>query len=372
MQVLHVMINEKFTEDVSEWYNNNFDNGEHTICYLNMNSSKFTCKKDFKIPHVDIFINPFNVIENLRFLKNIDKYDYIILHSMCLNITCQLLVILMPHILNKAAWIAWGGDLYSWTYSLHNNLKGWIRRQVGHTIRNKISNFIGIFPPDCKVFKNKFPSTNANIYYAPYCGAKTSTQYQNYNSHRQLTESRHNNDCIYIQVGHNSFPTLNHMEALDALSQFNEENIHILLPLSYGYEEYGDKVQAYAENLFPGKVTCLRKMLPFEEYFALIKRIDIGVFDTERQCGLGNIYRMIFTNVKLYMPIKSPMYQYFNDCGVPIQSFESLQNESFEEFVSDYVITNNNLFMDFIQKLSNEEYPVACWKQIYDSLRESL
>ena len=51
--------------------------------------------------------------------------------------------------------------------------------------------------------------------------------------------------------------------------------------------------------------SCLRSFMPKDEYFELLDRIDIAIFQTYRQCGLGNIYQMIFRNVKLMPEIVS-------------------------------------------------------------------
>ncbi len=94
----------------------------------------------------------------------------------------------------------------------------------------------------------------------------------------------------------------NHKEVLNSLKHFAEEKIKIFLPLSYGNDndKYATEVAEYAEKLFPGKIMALKDFMKADEYFELMKRIDIAIFDTQRQCGLGNINRMVCRMFNIY------------------------------------------------------------------------
>ena len=166
---------------------------------------------------------------------------------------------------------------------------------------------------------------------------------------------------------------MNHIRVLENLSKFKDENIRIILPLSYGgTKEYADEVVDYAEREFPGKVIALRKFMPKEEYFKLIEKVEIAIFDTDRQCALGNIERFIFRNVKVYLSENGVMYKYFFDLGVPVQKCESINKLSFEEFIIQPTIKNRELFMKYIKSLSSIDQTVEKWTYIYESLRHSM
>ena len=162
------------------------------------------------------------------------------------------------------------------------------------------------------------------------------------------------------------------MRVLDKIKHLSQENIKILLPLSYGDMEYGDMVQKYAEELFPKKVICLREMLPKEEYFKLINRVDIAIFETTRQIALGNINRMIFRNVKLYLSKDGVMYDYFLENGIPLQDTETLNNITIEE-LKERVRSHDILsFNNYIKGLSDLDQKICLWQNIYNKLKESI
>ena len=108
--------------------------------------------------------------------------------------------------------------------------------------------------------------------------------------------------------------------------------------------------------------------MPKDEYFELLDRIDIAIFQTYRQCGLGNIYQMIFRNVKLFMPEKSVMYKYFVSQGIPIQKSDTLSEIGFRQLCSDYTITNPCGHKKMIESLGRVEEKVELWRKIYDIL----
>ena len=61
--------------------------------------------------------------------------------------------------------------------------------------------------------------------------------YKRFGSYKFRRENH--NSCINIQIGHPSTQVLNHIEVLEDLYKFRDENIRIYIPLSYGDEEYG-------------------------------------------------------------------------------------------------------------------------------------
>jgi hypothetical protein len=269
-------------------------------------------------------------------------------------------------------WLEWGADLYSWKPE-KTGVKSFVKTCIERRLRTKIFAMIGIFPPDCDVYKKTFPKSKAKVYYAPYSSANGSSQTQNkYELDSRLLHTKKDNDTVYIQVGHSAAPVLNHIDVLEDLKKFSKENIKIFLPLNYGNKDYADKVQKYAEQIFGDKLLCLREMMPKEEYFALLERIDIAVFNTHRQIALGNVNVMVFNNVKLYMPQNSVMYEFFTSQGAPIQKFEDLKHESFEQLSTPVFPENAEKFEKYLYERRDMKIIVDLWKKIYEDLENNL
>lgn len=368
MKFVHCMIlEEKFTKGVSHFYDRYFAKKNHTIYYF---SSKNDSVVNFQLLNINYKIlkkSKYNLKRIFEQINQLKKYDYIVFHSLFINEFYKIFFLLQPKLMKKIIWIEWGYDLY--TRTKHRNL---IRRMLHNYFCSKIPNFIAIFPPDIDVYKNIFKNSNTRIFYAPYIGYPPGYQGKFYDPSKKISDIIKSNDTIYIQIGHNAMPSLNHIEVLYELKRYAKENIKIILPLSYGENEiYIDKVEKCAKELFGEKAVCLRKFLSSSDYFNIVNKVSIAIFNTERQCALGNIYHMIFNNVKLYMPRNSVMFKYFNEKGVPVTSFEDIKKMNFEEFVEDVIINDVNKFDKFIYELIDYDSKVKLWEKIYNEIENN-
>lgn len=371
MKIVHVMCGEKFTVSVARFYDRYFNGGEHSILYINQKGKNSLILEELSIEQKEVFMSEYGISSARKLFRTLKEYDYVVVHSFFLNDYYKLLWGMQKKLCKKTVWIEWGFDLYS-CFTEKATLIGKIKDSINRKLRNRIGSVVGIFPPDCDYFREIFPAAQAKVYYAPYCGDKIAEEYRRYMPESRLGVDKASGEPIYIQIGHNAVSTLCHIAVLEKLSKYKNENIRLLIPLSYPKNEYADAVQKRAEELFGDKAICLREMMPKEEYFALTSRVAIGIFNTDRQCGLGNIKRMIFKNVKLYMPQESVMYQYFIKNGVPIQNYERLDGESFEQFISEIQLEEKEIFKKFIDGFSDMEKNIGYWKAVYDDLRLRL
>ena len=377
MKVLHLMAGkEKFTIGVADLYNESFNNGEHNICYLKDHSALTCIRKDLSIPQYEIdFQNVFfhDVISSIKLIKLMGKYDYVVFHSFLINNPITLYLFIKKAFSNNhIVWIEWGFDLYDFQLqdnaSLIKKLVFYIRKQV----RNNVNSVVCIFPPDRDYFKNRFPKSKARVFYAPYIGGRLSKRRFEYQSTIcRLKETKKNGEPIYIQIGHNAQKQLNHLKALEVLSKFKDENIVLVLPLSYCAEpQYIDQINQYLESNFPSKYIVLKDFMPEEEYFKIVRRIDIAIFYTYRQAALSNIYEMINNNVKLFMPEGSVMKEYFCSLGIPIGSIESIADQDFQKFTSIIEWGKIPGPKKFIDGLNDYDTRLQHWVHIYDELRK--
>ena len=165
------------------------------------------------------------------------------------------------------------------------------KKRLKDRIRKNIGAFIAIFPPDKETYKKMFPKSNTRLFYGRYF---SSVKFKNdiWDTPRlKLTLER--GEPIYVLIGHNGQEHLNHIETLRLLGKYKKENIKLILSLSYGgTNKYIEEVSKEAKRIFGDKVIILSDFIPKEEYFELMERIDIALFNTKRQSGLGNIYRL--------------------------------------------------------------------------------
>ena len=373
MKILHIMQREKFTAGVVGFYDKYFANGEHEICYLNLERDKPLINEALLIKQREIYLSG-NMLKDIRLIGkelHADRYDYIVAHSLLLPVAFKIYLATHRSALKKLVWIEWGADLYLWKPKT-KGIKAFVRTKMEQKIRTKLSDVVCIFPPDCELYKKTFAKSRADVYYAPYCSCVDKLDGKEYVVQSHLEQTKKNEETVYIQVGHSAAPALNHIEALDALKKFADEDIKIFLPLNYGDMEYADRVADHARSLFGDKAIILREMMSRDEYFALLERIDIAIFNTYRQIALGNIGVMVFRNVKLYMPQESVMYSYFEENGAPICTLESLKDISFDEFSTAVYPADVEAFREYLRAYHSVNEKMRSWEKIYNSLKDKL
>lgn len=371
MKIIHIMKREKFTKPVVGFYNEYYNDGEHEILYFNYEGEDSLIDNRFAIKQSELFLSKHTFKDAIKIIRCLRKLngEYFVIHSLIfLNYVVQfLLYTFFGTLFDKIVWIEWGADLYSWRVE-NKSMKNKIKNNIGFNFRSKIKNFVAIFPADIKKYKDDFPKSNANIHYAPYIGypvAKVECKNSN-----PLEEAKEHKKEIVIQIGHNGMDTLNHIEVLNNLAKYSNENIKIFMPLSYGgKEEYVKNVVSCAEELFPGKTLILRDFMPLEEYNKIVESVSIAIFHTYRQCALSNIDNLNLKKVKMYLTQQGVMYDYYVDNGVPIVKYEDIQGMEFEQFIEPVKINDSELFDAYVKEVQTRENAKMCWRYIYDNLK---
>ena len=366
MRFLHLMMNEKFTQGAAHVYDSYFDHEQHEIGYVISDSSGSVSDDSLTIRQHEFFTKDKNPIACVRlFRKLLKQYDYIVLHSFFVLARFSSLLYLLPKSdMKKLIWIEWGADLYDPSTGLKKRMRDRVKKSVGA--------FVAIFPPDADIYRKTFPGSKAKVYCARYLSRLKGAKLTNTGiwEKSRLQISKEQNEPVYVLIGQNNQEHLNHIDALKALEKYKDENIRVVLSLSYGgsSDEYVETVSNTARSIFGDKAILLTGFMPKEEYFELTKRIDIAIFNTTRQSGLGNINRMLFRRVKLYLRADGTMYDYYLDNGFPVQDFASIGNESFDQFSEVPDNGDYDKMNSFFDELADTGKICEDWKKIYREL----
>lgn len=297
------------------------------------------------------------------------RSERIFYHYLSLPLKLQLLLLFRRTQLKKIYWIGWGADLYEWKDSISGNLKSRLAYFISDLFRKNIENYVGLFPPDIEYFKEKF-GRRARTFYASYPEPLYNPVYEIYENEllaKTIPEKLQLGDPICIQIGHSCSASLNHVTAIKMLSRFLHANVHFYIPLSYGDPLYGDRVEEYAKNLLGNKVTCIRDLISKEDYMHFLSSIDIAVFNTHRQIGLGNIWPLLFFGKKIFLPSESVMFKYFREKCINIGKYEDIENMVFEELISQCKPELSNGKRYIIQHHLNLEKKVEMWSEVFNS-----
>lgn len=306
--------------------------------------------------------------EEILLLKKIfDDHDVVYTHSLFIGPLQKILLLLRcPKCTHKLVWIEWGFDLYpSYAPRVIDKIKAAFKRISQLLFDKRIANFVAIHPIDIDVYHSRVGG-DANIYFAPYSFSNTVDPFLLNFKKNSIEKKIKNNEPIVIQVNHRADRVLRHKEILDRLGIYKNQNIQIILPLSYGnVDGCADEIESYAVAKFgKEKIKALRSLVSLDEYQRLLSTVDIFIIYATRQIALGNIYSMLYMQKKIFLPSISNLTHFFRSKGVKIFNIEDLGLLSFEELCKDEDLSRGREYM--IEYDSKD--PVQMWKDLFNKI----
>ena len=228
---------------------------------------------------------------------------------------------------------------------------------------DNIAGIINLIPQDYDLVKKLFKPKGKN-----FLGVYSSPEDNRIleSCLKKKIEKEKKDDYINIQVGNSATPTNRHIEVLDLLKRFSNENIKVYVPLSYGDEKYKEEVIQYGKELFGDKFVPLIEFMDFEKYSEFLANIDIGIFNNNRQQAMGNICYLAYLGCKVYLAEDMPMWNYYKDyvrCSFyEIESISTCNFADFIEIKKEIQLDNKKA----IEWLLSEERAVELWKNVFE------
>ena len=172
-----------------------------------------------------------------------------------------------------------------------------------------------------------------------------------------------------ILLGNSATATNNHLEALNMLSSIDVKDRKIIVPLSYGSQEYGDALEKCGRRLLGSNFVPIRNFMPLAEYNSLISSCSIAIMNHRRQQALANIGSILCNGGKLFLDESSVVYKFLKKNGAYVYSVREIAEHGTEAFDPlskaekernievinqvwghDIVIDNVNKFVDRMRK----------------------
>ena len=147
-----------------------------------------------------------------------------------------------------------------------------------------------------------------------------------------------------ILVNHSASPSGNHGHILRLLSElrFKRTGYQLLLPLSYGDQQYADKIVAESVTLFGDKVDVLRDFIPLKEYQEKLAKVKIAIFGMKRQEAAGNIFQLLNMGAKVFLREENTLLKWLRNRDFIVYSVEKdLQDIQQIAMLSDKEIAHN-------------------------------
>ena len=229
----------------------------------------------------------------LKFFKYAFFCQKIIIHKIPHNIYFFLLFSIFPHLAKKSAWVIWGGDLYYYKFrnkKFKFNIVEFFRRIIIRRFKYLVTHLEG----DYDLAKKWYKAKGKYIYSFMYPSNLYKTIDLNFFK---------KNDTVLIQIGNSACETNNHLELFENLKFIKDKNVILYCPLSYsGKKEYITKVIEKGHKIFgKDKFIPMLEFIPQSYYIDFLSKIDVTIFNHDRQRGLGNIATLLSLGKKVYI-----------------------------------------------------------------------
>ena len=303
---VHIIHNDKFIVPFIDFIEKHFRGDEHLFIFaFDNNTVKFPIPKGENI--LDI-TNRYPGRKNiLRFSAAVTPYvrraEKVILHSL---FSSDLVHYLYLHrwFLKKCYLVMWGGDYYF--PEKQSRFKHRVIRDMGH--------FISGTPGEYDYVKKQYGAKGGYIKAISYPS----------NIFKERAFKPRTGETVRIMVGNSSDPTNNHLEIFEKLLPYKEEDIEIVVPLSYPNPDNARRVAEAGESMFGAKFKALTAYLSLEAYVELLSGVDIAIFNHNRQQAFGNMVTLLGLGKKVYVPKRSTLMGTLEEYGIKVYDTDTI------------------------------------------------
>lgn len=238
----------------------------------------------------------------------------------------HIAISLCPWVLKKCYWLIWGADIHdkrelrSWDFlnKLDKLIFDFVKRNAGFLVTYIAS--------DLNEARRRFGAKGKFHKCLLYPG--------NTFSPLKKEVSQVQNNLLFL-VGHSAHPGNKHQKIFEMLKRYEKLDFEIYSPLAYGDFVYAKAVSDIGSKLFGEKFHPVFKFLPLAEYRSFLSKIDIGIFNLERQQAMGNIIALLGSGKKVVINPNSPVLEDFRALGLRIFTWSNfdlskLNNEDAE------------------------------------------
>lgn len=352
--IVHMFPKSQFAEGFISFIRNHFDTKKHkVILYTNQRFELPTELYELE------FVTDYDEKSLFWLYKELNGADKIIIHNLSMTFYVMLMIYLIPGIAKKATWLVWGGDLYCY----RNRSKRVMDIFVEHMRKVIVSRlpYIATLTIGDYQLARKWYKTNAKNVRINYCDENEISILKDVQD-MNLQKS----DTINILLGNSATESNCHIDMLDVLSKFRNENICIYVPLSYGNMEYAKKVKMYGSKVFGNKIVYIEKFMERREYFSLLARMQVAIFNHDRQQALGNIFAMLYLGKKVYLRQGTAMWNEIKDVWkYHVFSTKEIENETLQELY-EYDSIEQARNVEIAERFYNVKNKVTEWAGFFE------
>jgi hypothetical protein len=326
-KIIHIMPQDKFIEPFISFVENNFDFKEHLFVVIDYKNNHIIPKKENVIKISSLFLSRFKI-----------DYDYsnkIIIHGLFRYI--PIFLFFNQKLIEKSYWIIWGHDLYSYK-NANKNLYTKVYEYMRKIVIQKLDNYIVYMDSEFELMKKVYDTNGRHFKSFIYLS----------NLYEPMKIDAKISSTINILIGNSASDTNHHLEILEKLRQYKNDDIKLIVPLSYsGTQDYIDKVIKKGQSIFGDKFIAILDYMDYSEYMKLLSTIDIAVFNHDRQQGIGNTNLLISFGVKIYLRKDTSQWRFYNDEDIKVFDIENL---NMDKILNEDKDNNQNILKRIFSK----------------------
>lgn len=298
--ILHVCSIDKFIPPFIDFVEENFNIDDHYF-WLIGDHKIYSVLQTNNIYKVKNGIIP-KLIGYIKLILKMHQAKKIILHGL-FRMPIVYLLFFMPWLLKKCYWIIWGGDLYVYQYGKKDKLwqrneffRRFVIKNIGYLITN--------IEEEAEIVRKWYHAQGELIDCFAY---PSNLFYEN----KTKVKINSNQECLNILVGNSATSTNYHSEIFKYLLKYQNQNIKLYVPLSYGDMSYRNTIIDEGNRLFGKKFIPLLELLPFNSYLDFLRTIDVAIFHHKRQQAFGNTITLLGYGAKVYVNKDSLLSGFF-------------------------------------------------------------
>ncbi|MBR0478128.1 MAG: TDP-N-acetylfucosamine:lipid II N-acetylfucosaminyltransferase [Solobacterium sp.] len=326
--ILHIIYRDKFTSGYIDFMNMRMNQYQHQFLVL---------KEGFPLETEDadniFWFDSYSTLlseEQYRWLFS--QADAVVVSGVFVDWGFFRKLSSSPALLRKTVFHFWGGDFYRYRMdeigrrSMKQVLKDRVKMHfIAYCFRN-CRDIVFLIPGDYDAFRSVFGFSRSHSI-AKMPGSPEQKRIQEFR-----TSNAH--EGIRIILGNSATDSNCHEEILRILhDQYYDEAIEVYCPLSYGDEEYRNRINRLGDELLGEKYIPMTEYMDKNMYMEFLSGCDIGIFNNNRQQGMGNIKSLLALGKKVYIRTDTSMWEHYNGRGYTLFPAEGIRNLPFDEFV---------------------------------------
>ena len=271
------------------------------------------------------------------------------------------------YVLKKTYIHFWGADFYAY--------KDFARREVLQTkqymgnILSRCRGAIVLLDEDYDELKKVFPGANRYLV-APMPEDPLNTlDLDKYTGLEGRSGNRKGSRRIL--VGNSATKTNQHIEVYQWLSDkdMGQDQVEVYSSLSYGDADYRNEVIKEGKLCFGKKFKPVTELMDLQAYLDYLYMMDVGVFNNNRQQGLGNIFFLLDMGKKVYVRKDVPTWKLLKRLGYKVFDTAELESQTMAEVLYfNSKDRKHNIYLGKKRRLRSFDKISSRWEKVFQDV----